>query len=759
MNVLNKRIFLRIKSQWQKYLSLFLLLVIMISATSGFFVVSDSIKVLDSELMDKGQVEDGQIVSAYPLSDETIDSIEQLNVKTQRSYQLDIKIKQGKTLRAYQNRDEINIPIINSGRLASSETEIAINNRYASSNDLKIGDSITIPGKYLSDHKDKKLKIVGMFALPDYESAYSNNSDLIFNSIDFGIALFHEDFFTKIDENQMKYQMSYRYNKGDLTKDEKETINEEIIKKVNENNAILEFMDKGDNNGIKMLGNDMGGDRPMMLMLMSILILLISFLFGVSIVKTIYDESEIIGILLASGYSKVQVLFNYLASPLLISFIASIVGNILGYTVYISVYRNMYYTSFDLPNYESYFNLEALILTTIIPFAIILVFNLLYIVSKLKFTPLEFLKKNLKKNRKHFNISLLSKNFLSQFRSRVFLANIGDFLVIIIGTFITSILLLFGLGAEPTFDGYGDSLKSSMSANYQYVLKYPVEIDDANQAEKYTFIPAVSYHPIRKADESVQFIGLKEDSSYYPNLTLPKNKDEVVISSNFAKKFKLNIGDEVELKSHLFDEDMKLKISDIYDFNTFFVAFTSQEFANELIDQDSDFFNGYFSDEELDIDKTSIATKIDETIITDIAEQLNDIMGPTISIFIGVSLVFFIIFMYNLSKMITEKNQTSIAYLKILGYNSKEINKVYIRAISITILLTVLLSIPLQLYVMDRISYYAMIKVAGYIEFIIPYRVILISVILSLVTYALVAIFQSIKINRISFAQVLKNRE
>ena len=130
--------------------------------------------------------------------------------------------------------------------------------------------------------------------------------------------------------------------------------------------------------------DDMGEDRPMMMVISVMMIMLIAFLFAVASASGIQEESEIIGTLLASGYRKREILAYYMMTPVLVTFVAAVCGNILGYTYFAKIYSGMYYRSFNLPEFKSVFNSEALIITTVMPIVVMLLINYLYLVRKLK---------------------------------------------------------------------------------------------------------------------------------------------------------------------------------------------------------------------------------------------------------------------------------------------------------------------------------------------------------------------------------------
>lgn len=97
----------------------------------------------------------------------------------------------------------------------------------------------------------------------------------------------------------------------------------------------------------------------------------------------------------ASGYTRRELLLHYISLPILVTILAAVIGNILGYTVFKGIVADMYYGSYSLPTYETRWNAEAFYLTTLVPFVIMAIINVVLIRGKLKISPLRFLRKDL----------------------------------------------------------------------------------------------------------------------------------------------------------------------------------------------------------------------------------------------------------------------------------------------------------------------------------------------------------------------------
>ena len=103
----------------------------------------------------------------------------------------------------------------------------------------------------------------------------------------------------------------------------------------------------------------MGSDKAMMIVLLYIVIVIMAFVFGITISNTIRKEAGVIGTLRASGYTKGKLIRHYMTLPVIITLFGALIGNILGYTVMKNVCASMYYGSYSLPWNFSPFSLTG----------------------------------------------------------------------------------------------------------------------------------------------------------------------------------------------------------------------------------------------------------------------------------------------------------------------------------------------------------------------------------------------------------------
>lgn len=239
-------------------------------------------------------------------------------------------------------------------------------------------------------------------ALSDYSALFSNNSDMMFDAVKFGVAIVTDEAFDNLEETHLKYRYSWTYDDPPQGEKAEKERSDDFLEILADYTSVTGYIPRYANQAIHFTGDDMGSDRSMMIVLLYILIAIMAFVFAVTTNNTIVKEAAVIGTLRASGYTRKELLVHYMTLPLLVTVIAAVIGNVLGYTVFKNICAGMYYGSYSLPTYETRWNMDAFVLTTIVPFVIMLLVNLVLISKRLKLTPLKFLRRDLStsKNKK-----------------------------------------------------------------------------------------------------------------------------------------------------------------------------------------------------------------------------------------------------------------------------------------------------------------------------------------------------------------------
>lgn len=745
-NPLIKRLPREFISEITKYLVIFAFMVGTIGFVSGFLVAGDSLKQSYDESFEKYNIEDGKFELLNEADDNLINTLEEQDLKIYDNNYIEEDSVNDSVIRLFLNRKDVNKVCIMEGELPNSKNEIALDRMYANNNDLSVGDTISVG--------DKKLKISGFVALSDYSALFSNNSDLMFDSIKFGVGIITKDCFESFDDASIHYSYSWKYNKSPKDDLDAKNKSDDFLEVLNKNTILINYIPQIDNQAINFTGNDIGGDKNIMLTLLYVLIVIIAFVLAVTTSNTINSEASVIGTLRASGYTKGELLGHYMILPLIVTVLGACIGNILGYTIFEKIVADMYYNSYSLTTYVTRWNLEAFILTTIVPFVIMLVVNLVILMNKLSLSPLKFLRHDLNKKQKKKVLKLTKFNFFTRFRLRVIFQNMPNYITLFIGILFASILLLFGMMMSPLLDNYKKEIVNNMISKYQYILKTQAETEN-EEAEKYCASSLKTYFNEEKG-EDVSVYGISEDSKYVDI----DFKDGIYISDGFAEKYLLKVNDTITLKDSYGDETYTFKIDGIYYYPASLSIFMNSEKFNETFDKEEDYFNGYFSNSEIsDIDNKYIATTITEDDMTKASRQLDVSMGSMFYMINIFSIILYMILMYLLSKLIIEKNSSSISMVKILGYNNYEVGRLYILATSIVVVISVALSIPISVLTMKSIFKVMMSGYTGWFNFYIAPKIYLEMFLAGTLSYAVIASLQLFKIKKIPLDEALKNME
>lgn len=750
-NPLIKRLPRELKGDVGKYLVIFLFMTMLISLVSGFLVADNSVYDAYEKGFEKYNVEYADFVTADEMSDETIKELENDNkvrIYDQRYYKLK-ESKRNATIRVYGERKEVNKLCIMSGRLAKADDEITLDRVFAKNNDYKVGDNIKIG--------DKDYKITGFVAMPDYSCLFEDNADMMFDSVNFGVASMTDSGLKKLKKSKLNYCYAMRYNKKPKSDKEQKNMSDDFLKSLAKKAAVTSYMPRCENKAINFTRDDMGGDKAMFILFDYIVIAILAFVFAITISNTIIKEAGVIGTLRASGYTRGEIIRHYMINPVTVTLISAIIGNVVGYTVMVKYMASMYYNSYSLPTYNTLWNAEAFIDTTVIPVILMFIINYFVLASKLKISPLKFLRRELSKKTRRKAVRLNTKiPFMHRFRLRVVFQNISNYITLLAGILFASVIVIFSLMFGPLIDDYSKLVGKSIIADYQYVLKAPVETK-VSGAEKYC-VESLKTLPGKYMEDEITIYGIS-DNSKYVKADIPDGK--VYVSNGYMDKFGIEKGDKIELKDPYSNKKYKFEVAGSYKYDAVISVFMNRNTFIKKFDKDDDYYSGYFSNKKLkDIDDDYVAGIITVKDLRKVSTQMKVSMGDFMDLIKYFGVTMFILLMYLLSKQIIEKNSNSIALTKILGYSDMEIGGLYIITTFAVVVISLLLSIPIVNVIMRwMFSSYLYMQMTGYIPYIISDSCYVIMFVMGVLSYLVVCVIQMIKIKKIPKSDALKNVE
>lgn len=786
VNPLIKRIPKELIGDWKKYLIVFAFLVLTIGFVSGMYVANESMMKAADESVTKYEREDGHFEWSEKADSDLIKDVEggeQVDMSAitgkEEEDASDVPViiyenffrnekednnndgKNDGTVRVFAKTDNINLACVLDGRLPENENEIAVDRMHADNVDMKVGDTIRVGGE--------KFEVVGLIAYVNYSTLHEKTTDLIFDAIKFDVAMVTDEGFDRLGES-IHYAYAWKYKDAPADEKEEKALSDDFRKVLAaqtmlHGNELKDYVPSYGNPAINFATDDMGSDMSMGGVILDILIIIIAFIFGVTISNTISKESSTIGTLRASGYTRGELVRHYLSMPVIVTFLAAIVGNILGYTVFKNVVVGMYYNSYSLPTYETVWNPDAFVKTTVVPIILMFVVNLIVIVRMLRHTPLQFLRHDLKKSKRKKAIRLPHWKFMSRFRVRIMFQNISNYLIMFVGICFIMVMLAMAVGMPDTLTYYQKHASNLMFTKYQYVLKTYQNADgsivttDNKDAENFAMKSLVKRSDA--LDEEISTYGVVDDSQYIKISDLESlEKNEVYISNSYADKYGIVIGDTIKLEEKYTDDTYNFKVCGIYDKCQSIAVFMPIDQYREVFDLDDDAFSGFFSDAKItDIDSDMIASTITKRDITKMCDQLDHSMGSYMQYFQVLCILLSMAMIYLLTKLIIEKNENAISMTKILGYENREIASLYLLSTTIVMLVIDVLTVAVGVWVMNFAWKEILMTYSGWFSFHMETISYVKMFAFVLIGYVIVMILDFQRIKKIPMDQALKNVE
>ena len=766
---LRKRFPRELKDNLGKYLGIFLLMSVTIALTSGFLLAAHSIGVIIDDMPEKYSIEDARFTTAFEATDEQLDAAADAandagtggtDIVRNWSFDADFNHAQGddgrdRTLRVYQHRTQVDLAAYAEGRVPEAADEVAIDRVFATNNGITIGEEVELFGQ--------RFTVCGIMTTSDNQALFQNNSDFTVNTLTFGVAKVSESGFAALEAtgHQPAYTYSVRFADRDLTVAQRTDAEKDMMRALSTAGATVDDLtDSSANQGIGYAADDVSGDSTMWSVLLYMIIVIMAFVFVVLTSGTIEEESAIIGTLLASGYRRQELVTHYLALPAAVGIAAAVVGNVAGYTLMSEPMRNLYYGSYSLPPYYATWSWGVFAQTTVLPVATLVGITLLGLLRKMGHTPLDFLRHETSKGGVKRGFALPERlSFIARFRMRVFLHNLGNFATLFVGIGFASMLLLFSLAILPTMTHYAENLHNNVVAEHMYTLKAPLEVDNA-QAEKYAVYSLEYDRGEGSGTETITVYGVPEDSRYWDDLAV--GDGHVVFGNGLIDKFRFADGQTVNLYDKYEDETREATYEGdgcTWGTKSDMAVYMSLDDFNRFFGNDAGYFNGYASDQALDLDARYLTSDLTPESMDAIGEQFVGMMDDMIGMLVGLSVFIFLVFMYLLTKSVIDRSARAISYMKVFGYRDSEISRLYVRSITLTVAVSLVVCQPLIIGGLTLLFRAMLLAYNGNIEIYVPMAAIAEVIAIGFATYLAVALLHIRRIKRVPLALALKVQE
>lgn len=477
MSPLGKRYPRSIRHNLGRYIGLLILLMMAVGLGNGYMQAAQNNIDMMSGMREKYSVEDGRFMTDFEAKADAIKDVEALGCTVHKNFSYDASLTipgrtiDDTTVRLYGDREGFDEVSYTDGRAPEADGEVALDRVFMQNNKLSLGDTVEFDGKTFT--------ICGIVSLPDYVTLFENNSDTVYDALTFGVGQVTSGARDALAKGDQTFTYSFSFGDRDLSLADRVSLEKRMVDVLIDHGvSVSDMIDHEYNQGISYATGDNEGDLNTALTLTIILTIVLSFIFVLLTNATIEQESSAIGTLLSMGYTKGELVRHYLTLPMIVGAVGCLLG--LGYAIPVEdTIRQSYYNTYSLPPYVRGFHLDVHLKTVLVPLVLLFVILLAGLLLKLRLTPLQFLRGEVRGSRGAKKESSLPEgmSYVQRFRLRVFLRNTSSFVILFIGILVANTLLLFSLSVMPSVRSYAVELKRGIPAEHVYTLKDELRID------------------------------------------------------------------------------------------------------------------------------------------------------------------------------------------------------------------------------------------------------------------------------------------
>ncbi|MCM1181215.1 MAG: FtsX-like permease family protein [Clostridium sp.] len=524
---------------------------------------------------------------------------------------------------------------------------------------------------------------------------------------------------------------------------------------------LTQFVKAEDNTRIGGAADDQFINKAAGLAAGVIVLILFAYVISVFVVHSIEQEAGIIGTLYAMGVRKNELLCHYLALPVLITFIAGVIGTVLGYSdLGVQVQMRDCYGYYSVPVLDVIYEPYLLIYGIIMPPVAAALTNFLVIRKKLERPALSLIR-NEQKNGKTQNIRIRRGGFVHIFQIRQMLRERRTAFTVFFGMFISLLIVMLSLNCYALCEHIRTGNSEDTKFAYMYTYKYPEKkVPDGGEAAYGVTLKK----EVLGYNLDVTLLGIEQDNPYFEIQKTDgkesfNGKNKVQISSAMAQKYHLDTGDDLVLKDEENDRNYAFTIEGIVPYSTSFFAFMDIDSMRELMDEDEDYYNIVFADHALDVDNGRLYASTSKEEIEKSAAVFVDMMMPMVVTMAAASAFIFAVVMYLMMKVMIDRSAMSISLMKVFGYRKGEVRKLYLNGNLLIVAVSALLGVPLSKIIMDSMYPYLVSNVASGINLTFSWQMYAGLFGAILILYCVINRILMHRVNQIMPAEVLKNRE
>lgn len=748
--VLSKRILRNFRNNLLKYIAIIAVIILSMAVVTGYGNTSFSVEKTMDDYWERTNVEDGEFSVYRELNSGEENHIKDRGVSLQKTFYYDSDEKNDVTLRAFRVRKDIDKLNVQAGSLSNmKDDEVALEQLFMEDNGYEVGDRINFDGH--------RYKIAACVNVPDYCHRVAEITD-VGTDEGFGLIFMTDSEFSDVisgHPGDVVYNYTYTVDKGSV-KDKSSDMFEYLdgdtdagvfaFNRADRNSRITDFVDYH-----KMFFSTAIAAGIL-------LALLLAYILSVFAVNNVEDDHVVIATLYAMGYRKKEILSHYMKLPVLAAAIGAVVGTFAGF----GMTKYCITANYSHPDLIITHPVSLIIYGIVVPVAAAAIINYLVLNRKLSRKVLDIMS-NKGGVRKHgrfdYRINAARSKFVKSFSINRLVKNLRSSVILFFGVSLSMLILMLGVSLYGSIAHYADTIADDLPYDYMYTVTGPVQDKPADSDTAYSKQMS-AYCSMAGRDMPVVIQGLDSSNDEFDFADrLTGDKNEVYVSDSAVVKFGWEKGDKISLTDTLHDRKYTFTVAGTVNYKNGIYVFMNRGAMTERFGEDRDYYNTLLSNEKLSLHPQEEVNLTTKSSVVDTAHTwVSDTLG-TIILFIVMSVMIFIIVAYLLMKNLIDRSSYSISLLKVLGFRSGELNRMYLRSSLYVTVISMAVILPVGSVIMKYLIpvLNASMK-SGMACYIYPAHY-LFMIVLVLLSYGLTYLFLRRKVMRIPESEVLKDRE
>lgn len=486
-----------------------------------------------------------------------------------------------------------------------------------------------------------------------------------------------------------------------------------------------------------------------------IVMVLFTYVISVFVIHGIEKESSMIGTLYALGVKRSELIRHYLMLPVAITFVSGVIGTGIGYSRWgVNVQMRDCYDYFSIPVLDTIYEPYLLVYGIVMPPVVAALVNYVVIRKRLSQPALRLIRGE-QKNSRTSNVDLGNMGFIGRFRIRQMIRELRTGLTVWFGMFVSMLIMMLAINCYVLCEHISTENKEDTKYAYMYTCKYPTkEVPEGGEACYAVTLKKEIYG----YNLDITVFGIDEDNPYFDVVTTP-GKSKVVASSAMAQKGGLSVGDKLILTDEEEEMDYAFTVEDIAQFSPGLYVFMDIDSMRELFGVEEDYYNVVLSDEVLDIDSGRLYAVTSKEDISKSSDVFVSLMMPMVIMMTLMSALIFGIVMYLMMKVMIDRSAFGISLMKIFGYRTKEIRKLYLNGNFYTIAVGAAICLPLSKLLMDAMYPYMISNIACGMNLTFSWQLYAGIYVAILLLYFFINRLLVGRLKKMVPAEILKNRE